>query len=145
MDSAKILSNVMNNSIESLVESKNKTDVIGQLTSYSIIFYAHLGKLVFANRNALSGSWLTSIYAPADNIKKLKNDNPSSYKSFDLNFDILHDKIIKIIKDDGNDVSKFDMQYIYNEFPTLDSILDRHKLNEFISTYIYGTNLTLQW
>ena len=61
-------------------------------------------------------------------------DHPAYYKGFIISdhLDKIKKRVEKGLKDDGNDLRKFNLDFIYSYFDTLDKISDKAFLNEFL-------------
>lgn len=126
---------------EILLEGKKETR---ELFSHLVKFYEHTGKWKF-NSSKQSKSWLTSIYEASEDIRRLQKV-PSTYKTFDINQELnnINNVVMNRLVAQNNDVTKFNMIEIYDYFSTLDSIVDRNHLNNFLSKYLQNHNLHLK-
>ena len=126
---------------KSLLESNTKDDTEIIIVNVAH-FYEHVSKFVF-NGSKQTISWKRSIFNTSAEIRKMKDTN--AYKVFDMkqNFSKINSKTISFLKNEGNDLKQFDLDYIYQEFPTLDSICDINHIIEFLTPYIQNDKIHL--
>ena len=121
------------NNIEILNENNSTKVSTQKITSYLIIFFAHVIKCISMSENRNKG-WLSSIYNSSDGIRKIKKDSPAAYKKYRIseNLEEIKEKALKEIIRDNKDSQKFHIDGPYEVFTNLDKVIDRN----FIDLYL---------
>ena len=117
---------------EYIIESKNKDKVDDEITNLLSIFFQHIAKWVFLP-HLQTASWMNSIRNSKNAIRDCNSENHSAYIHYDLdkNKDTI-DKIVVKELSRKNDISKFDLNFIYSYFDSLDKITDDNYVNNFV-------------
>ena len=109
----------------------DREDTYKKIINNLSIFYQHVAKWVYVP-NLQSASWANSIRTKSEVVADI--DHPAYYKGFIISdhLDKIKKRVEKGLKDDGNDLRKFNLDFIYSYFDTLDKISDKAFLNEFL-------------
>lgn len=108
-----------------------------------IIFYEHISKWVFIPAKQ-SSSWLRSIQNARDDLFVVKNRYKKYFDQFNMGNNIIYlNKKVESKLGKKNDLSKFYLRQIYNDFNSPESILNTRYLKDYLNKYKYIKDINI--